>query len=876
MPLHHLPARFRPSTLAACLHGALCLHAASAALTLLAPPALAQTQAQIRAQAATPEVRAYRIGAGPLDDTLNRFARQAGITLSFTPQQVAGLRSRGLDGNFSVEAGLAALLNGTGRVARAQAPGHYVLQAPEPATRDVFAPTSTPGAAGAQAEATLPVTTVTAVHDRRQEVYDTPGSVSVITREDIDRLPPRNTSDVLADVPGLYTSQSRQNPGVSVNMRGLQDFGRVNVMIDGTRQNYQQSGHGSNGAVYIDPELLSGVDISKGPTSTSGGAAMIAGMVNFRTLETGDLLKEDQRFGGRINATRGSNAYDFAGSAAIALRPNDDLDLVMALGRKSVGEFEKGRRGTIADDMEVLTHGTSRLSSQDQSSALFKANWRFLPDHELKLSYIGMDARFDEGGSTDVAGGDVTTHNHIRNDTLLANHRWRPSDMRWVDLQSSLYTTRTSNSVMREAGTLDTNQYRLRYETRTVGGSVQNTARLPGQTFDTILKTGTEFFQDRTDPEAQALTAGADAGTTALYTGSTPAGKRTVMSLFGESTFLYQDWLELAAGLRYDWYGLQGDGLMRVGSITNPAGVRPSTTAIYTAYSVDRHDGAWAPRVSAAVKPTSYLQLFTSYGQGLRPPALTESLLWGSHTGSLFPYYPNPALRAERSRNLELGANLNFDNVLATADKLRMKAALFQNKVENYITLARVMSPISTTGSGLLGPYAYMNMNDPFKSKGFELQADYDAGVVFGALNFTRMIIDTGTGGYDPFPLGSLTGFPATTLGQQGNANIWYVLPPRRNLSLSGGVRLLDRKLTLGLRMRMQSPASNTSVWLSDMYNGKSWRVHDFWASYEVNPNVTLRLAINNLRDVNYSEMNGNTYWVAPGRTALATLSVKF
>src|SRR5690606_9405426 len=142
--------------------------------------------------------------------------------------------------------------------------------------------------------------------------YRTPGSMTIISRDQIDRMPPRNTSDVLAAVPGVHTSQSRQDPGVSVNIRGLQDFGRVNVMIDGTRQNYQQSGHGSNGQVYVDPELLAGVDISKGPSSGAGGAAVIGGMVNFRTLDVDDLLEPEQRSGGRVNATTGDNAYHFS------------------------------------------------------------------------------------------------------------------------------------------------------------------------------------------------------------------------------------------------------------------------------------------------------------------------------------------------------------------------------------------------------------------------------------------------------------------------------------------------------------------------------------------------------------------------------------
>ncbi len=54
--------------------------------------------------------RSYNIAAGSLADTLNSFARQVGVTLSFTPQQVQGLASTGLTGRYTTETGLAALL----------------------------------------------------------------------------------------------------------------------------------------------------------------------------------------------------------------------------------------------------------------------------------------------------------------------------------------------------------------------------------------------------------------------------------------------------------------------------------------------------------------------------------------------------------------------------------------------------------------------------------------------------------------------------------------------------------------------------------------------------------------------------------------------
>ena len=72
--------------------------------------------------------------------------------------------------------------------------------------------------------------------------------------------------------------------------------------------------------------------------------------------------------------------------------------------------------------------------------------------------------------------------------------------------------------------------------------------------------------------------------------------------------------------------------------------------------------------------------------------------------------------------------------------------------------------------------------------------------------------------------------------------------------------------------------SSRNSVWTvqGDAYNQKAWHLYDLWASYELNRRTTLRLAINNLMDKNYAEMQGGGYFVGPGRTAMVTLSLKF
>lgn len=108
------PARFRPLTRA--------LHIA--AFGLIAGVSLLPGQALL----AAPAAQHFSVPHGALEDALNAYARQAGVLLSFDPSLTRELRSSGLDGDYSVEAGFAVLLSGSGLSAEASADGSYRLQ----------------------------------------------------------------------------------------------------------------------------------------------------------------------------------------------------------------------------------------------------------------------------------------------------------------------------------------------------------------------------------------------------------------------------------------------------------------------------------------------------------------------------------------------------------------------------------------------------------------------------------------------------------------------------------------------------------------------------------------------------------------------------
>ncbi|WP_326542077.1 TonB-dependent siderophore receptor [Pseudorhodoferax sp.] len=120
-----------------------------AALALSAP-----AFAQAPAGAGT----SLQVPAGPLEDALNSLARQAGITLSFDPALVQGLRAPALGSLRNVEDGLAALLAPHRLQATRTASGAWLVRA-----------------VGAGADLRLPSLTVTAQAERESAWGATPG-----------------------------------------------------------------------------------------------------------------------------------------------------------------------------------------------------------------------------------------------------------------------------------------------------------------------------------------------------------------------------------------------------------------------------------------------------------------------------------------------------------------------------------------------------------------------------------------------------------------------------------------------------------------------------------------------------------------------------
>src|SRR5690606_39000970 len=206
-----------------------------------------------------------------------------------------------------------------------------------------------------------------------QDPYTTTAPVSHVTPDEIEQFGNRNIDDVIRATPGAATRDNVQNPGVAVNIRGMEGSGRVNMMVDGVRQNFRFTGHEAQGFVYVDPAFLSGIDINRGYVSGAGGGNALMGSANFRTFDVGDLIKDGKNYGGVASATYGTNNGGWSESLIGAYRFNDMFSVLGGISKRDPGNYKNGS-GQVVD-----------FTEQDQISGLFKMEFTPNNEHSLKL-----------------------------------------------------------------------------------------------------------------------------------------------------------------------------------------------------------------------------------------------------------------------------------------------------------------------------------------------------------------------------------------------------------------------------------------------------------------------------------------------------------
>lgn len=245
----------------------------------------AQAQESVTANAG----KTYDIPAGSLESALKRFGREAGILLTFPSEIVDGKSSPGLRGHYTTASALQALLRQTGLEAVPQAGGGYLLRrtpvattfTPQPAASggDVqLAPVKVMAAAvrSATTEQTGSYTTrLLSIGKMEQSIRETPQSVTVVTRQQMDDQNLVTVEDVIAQTTG--TAKSQRNYGAHVyTLRGF-EIADNNYLIDGV----SRSTYSPTGWVPTDTAIFDRVEVLRGAGALAVGVGDPSGVINM-------------------------------------------------------------------------------------------------------------------------------------------------------------------------------------------------------------------------------------------------------------------------------------------------------------------------------------------------------------------------------------------------------------------------------------------------------------------------------------------------------------------------------------------------------------------------------------------------------------------
>ncbi|HHH7388954.1 TPA: TonB-dependent siderophore receptor, partial [Escherichia coli] len=415
---------------------ALGIRAALLCLPLSIAPGLANAQSTIQ-QA----VRSYDIPAGPLSSALSRFAGEAGVLLSVDGSLLQGLETNGLRGQYGVDDGFAALLQGSGLQAVRDGQGNYSLSR-RTAQSDAVELQSMTVEGFALGNALGSMEGYNATHSSvatktSMPLVETSQTVSVVTRQQIEDQGSRSIAQAVRYTPGLmstpYGATTRYD---YVAMRGITDGSVDNLYLDGQKL---LGDSGTYSSLQVDPYFIERIDILKGPSSVLYGRSLPGGLVAMtskkpqkeasRQLQfsygshdykqaafdfTGPL--DDERIAYRLVgvAKDADNQVDGIEEQRYAVMPSVSIDFTedtrLTLLAMLQRDPESGYHGGLPADGTVTSHNGQRISrsffegdrdyekfERDQQMIGYQLEHRFNDVVSARQNFQYLDSTVDSG-----------------------------------------------------------------------------------------------------------------------------------------------------------------------------------------------------------------------------------------------------------------------------------------------------------------------------------------------------------------------------------------------------------------------------------------------------------------------------------------------
>jgi hemoglobin/transferrin/lactoferrin receptor protein len=588
----------------------------------------------------------------------------------------------------------------------------------------------TPDSSGLQA-----LDTITVIGTRSENsISDVPASVSVIDRKRMDREQSRTLKDLLRYEPGVSVSNAYGRFGIGdVRIRGL-GGNRVQMQIDGVdvADNFSIGSFSNAGRNFVDPELLERVEILRGAASALYGSDALGGVLQFRTRDPNSYVNANESWGLRSSIDN-SSEDSAVGTSALLASVGEHWSAMLQLNRREGSEAEN--RGSV--DTQDRTRTKANPTESARQNVLAKLMRNFGAGHQLRFVVDASDSRnetqvLSSQGAQTVFGQTVLTSSLDADDSQKRRRfsfSMQGDNVYWAlanyyEFQLYQQNSETLQKTREERATI-------------VSGAAVNPARRERDfnfdqdivgaealfrkeweigssehTFSYGLSLKNTRIDERRDGRSINLITGAISGT--IFPDVFPVRDFPVSDTREIGVFIQDEMrffgsrLGITTALRWDSYKLtpKPDAIF---AADNP-GIVPvsiSTTNL-------------SPKLSLSWKLQDNWSIYVSGSEGFRAPPYSDANLGFTNFASGYTAIPNPDLKPETSRGLEIGSK-------ASGRYGSIALAAYENNYDDFIESLRAIGV--DPNSGLL---VFQSQNiAQVKISGFEFQGRFD----FEAIN---------------------------------------------------------------------------------------------------------------------------------------------
>ena len=719
----------------------------------------------------------------------------------------------------------------------------------------------------------LPSVVVTATR-QATAALTTPATVTVIDEAQLREKLVTNFSELLRDEPGVAVRREARGRGgeAGIEVRGIGGQ-RLAMLVDGVRLPGGYVAAGANlGQLKLGMLSLQRVEVLKGPASGLYGSDALAGVVLFRTLSPQDFLDASARFAGA--ASVGYDGVDRGrwGSASLAFRAGPTQNLISFSAR---------------DGHAPRNHADSDLhpDPQDtrQRNLLLKSVLDLAPGHTLTLTgeHHEQAIRTEQVSLIrPIAGGTRITSSRAddssQRDRLGLAYRYAPTGA-WFDTLTAQIDHQRSRSDEHThedrkppgaAPALVRDSHMAYRETQWSGNvQIHGSARTGSAAHRWVA--GVDLLSKSIGQRNEAVQrTAAGAGFTQVIDGevyprrTAPETDVRAIGVFVQDEIAFADGrLRLTPSLRYDHYRISP----RPDALFANANVARSTP-------VGMSKGAWTPRLGLSYEWRPRQVAYANVVTGFRMPTPEQLNRVGQVAVATFihDFIPNPNLKPERSRGVELG--LRGETSVGSYE-----LAAFHNRYTDFIDSEMIayIPPGQSGGPRAIRRFQSRNISE-VEIYGIEAKGQMPIGHWWGSADRWRLLgalqWSVGNDKSASQPLNSIQ--PARLVAGLR----WDARGGRFGGQLTGNFVAAKRRVNEALAQ--SGPTAPVPL------KTAGYATADLSAYWRIGRQATLNLAIHNLFDrqyfdwANVSGLSGNdtrlAAYTAPGRTVSLGLRVDF